>query len=119
MHLFGFAVGDESMAPGNRSAIPSDQHRDRPGRFPSFAAGSRLVDEFPARYSRESIRDGRELIPPLGLEQGNGAKSIRRRRRVTVTGYGDSAFICSAMQRSLVQRKKCTVIVTLAPKSAL
>ena len=28
-------------------------------------------------------------------------------------GYGDSAFISSAMQRSLVQHKKCTVMTNV------
>jgi len=45
-------------------------------RFPSFAAGSSLQDEFPARDNRELIRDHRELIPPFGPKQGNGSKSI-------------------------------------------
>jgi len=45
------------------------------------------------------------------------SERFRRRPDEADGGYGDSAFISSAMQRSLVQRNKCTVTVTPRKKN--
>jgi hypothetical protein len=76
--FFDFAV---TMRPARRWRPVLQSEMAGAARFPSFAAGSSLQDEFPARDNREPIRDRREM------PQNRSARDERRSHKAQ---YGSS-----------------------------
>jgi|SRR5271167_4984312 len=90
-----------NITANNEKPIRSSRRRPRSNHVMAFVP------------KRTPQSDRNEAYPP----ERSPADSLAGRRRQGLRGYGDSAFICSAMQRSLVRRKKCTAIAS--PKSEL